>query len=151
MTKKTTASTGQVVAEISAGLIAAAAAGYYFYASTKAKKHRKIVAKWATDMKKDVIQQTKKLKKIDAKVFAKVVDAVAYTYRGVRSINADEVKRAANELKSHWEMVQREVQKTAHTSVSRVKGTGKDALARGKKTVRKVAKKVVVSKKKKSR
>ena len=98
--KKT--SKGKIAAEIGAGLAAAgaaAAAGYYFYGSKAAKKHRKIAAKWAGDMKNEVIREAKSLKKINPKDFAKVVDTVASTYRGVASVNAADLKRAANELK----------------------------------------------------
>ena len=38
-------SKGRVAAEVGTGLIAAAAAGYYFYGSKRAKKHRDIVMK----------------------------------------------------------------------------------------------------------
>ena len=109
MAKKTM--DGKVVAEIAAGLVAAsaaAAAGYYFYADKNAKKHRKIAAKWANDLKKDAIREAKKLEVEGAKDFAKVVDRVSKTYREVRSIDAADVKRAATELKANWDKVQRE-------------------------------------------
>jgi hypothetical protein len=149
-TKKT--SKGEIAAEIGAGLAAAgaaAAAGYYFYGSKAAKKHRKIAAKWAGDMKNEVIREAKQLKKINPKDFAKVVDTVASTYRGVRSVNAADLKRAANELKSNLKMIQREIQQTSRTGVSRAKVVGKRALVRGKKTVKKIVRKA--SPKRKSR
>lgn len=67
-----------VAAEIAAGLAAVgAAAGYYFYGSDDAKKHRQIAAKWARDLKKEVALQTKKLKNIDPEDYARIVSAVA--------------------------------------------------------------------------
>lgn len=45
MAKAKKTSKGKVAAEIGAGLIAAAAAGYYFYGSKRAKKHRDVVEK----------------------------------------------------------------------------------------------------------
>ena len=141
MAKKT--SKGKIALEIGAGLAAAgaAAAGYYFYGSKQAKKHRKIAAKWAGDMKKEVIREAKRAKNMNAKDFAKIVDAVAGTYRGVASVNAADLKRAANELKSNLKMVQREIQQTSRKSVSHAKVVGKRVLARGKKTVKKIVKK----------
>ena len=140
MTKKE-----KTAAEIGAGILAAgaaaAAAGYYFYGSKQAKKHRKIVAKWAGDMKKEVVREAKRLNKIDSREFAKVVDTVANAYKGARSINAADLKRAANELKSNWKMVQSEIQKTSRKSVSHAKVVGEKVLARGKKTVNKVVRK----------
>ena len=50
MKKSTTKLSTAAKVEIGAGLLAAAAAGYYFYASKDAEKHRKIAQKWATDL-----------------------------------------------------------------------------------------------------
>ena len=125
--------TGKTAMKIGAGLLAAGAAataGYYFYGSKNAKAHRKVAAKWATDMKKEVIKETKKLEKASPKAFAAIVDRVAKTYQDVRSVDVADVKRAANELKANWDMVQRETKRTARKSASRAK-----------KTVKKVAKK----------
>ncbi len=143
MATKTTK--GKVAAKVAAGLIAAAAAGYYFYGSKQAKQHRKIVAKWATDMKKEVVREAKRLKELNAKDFAKIVDTAARTYRGVQSIDAADLKRAASELKSNWELVRGEVKRTGRKDVARAKVVGKKALANTKKTVKKVAKKVAAT------
>lgn len=110
--------------EVGAGLIAAsavAAAGYYFYGSKDAKKHRKIAAKWATAMKSEVVKETKRLEKASPRAFAAIVDRVAKTYQGVRSIDIAEVKQAAKELKANWDAVKSEVKRTTRKSVSRAK------------------------------
>jgi hypothetical protein len=140
MAKKT--KNGKVAAEIAAGLVAAgaaAAATYYFYGSKKAKAHRKVAAKWATSMKQEVIKETKRLKDVTPAQFAKVVDTVASTYQGVRSINAADVKRAANELKSNWDMVQEELHTRGTKTVARAKNVGAKTLASAKKAVKKKA------------
>ena len=129
MAKKTSA--GKVAAEVGAGLAAAgavAAAGYYFYGSKDAKKHRKVAAKWATGMQKEVLKQAKKLPKVDAKSVSATVDAVVATYQGARSVNRDDLMRAAKELKANWKAVRDEATRS-----------GKRSVARGKKTVRKGA------------
>ena len=139
MAKKTT--NGKVVAEIAAGLVAAgsaAAAGYYFYADKNAKKHRKLAAKWAADLKKDAIREAKKLKVEGAKDFGKVVDQVSKTYREVRAINAADVKRAATELKANWDAVQREAKIVGAQAQKSVKKAVKKVV---KKAVKKTAKK----------
>jgi hypothetical protein len=141
-TKKS--SNGKVAAEIGAGLIAAgaaAAAGYYYYGSAGAKKHRKIAAKWATDMKTEVMRDAKNFKEDSAKGFAKIVDTVASTYKGARAINAADVKRAATELKDNWDAVQREMKRTGKKSVSKTKAVVKKAAAQSRKSVSKVVKK----------
>jgi len=123
--KKTT----HTAAKIGAGLVAAgaatAAAGYYFYGSKKAKAHRKIATKWAADMKKEVLKETKRLEKTSPEAFAAVVDRVAKTYQGIRTVDIAEVKRAAKELKANWGIVRRETKRTVRKSVSRAKATVK--------------------------
>ncbi|MDD2657740.1 MAG: hypothetical protein PHD04_03735 [Candidatus Pacebacteria bacterium] len=106
-----------------AGAAAAAAGYYYFYGSTTAKKHRKIAAKWATAMKKEVLKETKRLEKASPKAFAAIVDRVAKTYEIARSVDTAELRRAAKELKENWETVQREAKRTVRGSVARAKKT----------------------------
>ncbi|MDO8231858.1 MAG: hypothetical protein Q7T37_01475 [bacterium] len=125
---KKTKGTSKTAMEIGAGLVAvgaAAAAGYYFYGSKKAKSHRKIAAKWAVAMKNDVIKEAKHLEKTSPKAFAAIVDRVAETYRGARAVDVAEVKRAAKELKANWEIVQREAKRTVRKSVSRARAAVK--------------------------
>jgi len=128
--------TRKVVLEIGAGLAAAgAAAGYYFYGSEKAKKHRKIAAKWATNMKNDVVTEAKRLGKTSPEAIAAIVDRVAKTYQGIRAIDREEVKRAAKELRANWDKVQGETKRSVKRGVSRTK----TALKKAKKRVTKRA------------
>lgn len=109
-TKKST--NGKRAAEVGAGLAAAAAAaaaGYYFYGSDKAKQHRAAASKWAKDMKAQVVKETKKVKKIDQKQVAKIVDRAAAAYASARSVNQQDLKAAAAELKKHWRRLSEEV------------------------------------------
>jgi hypothetical protein len=135
-TKKTTKHAskkkGVPVAGIAAGVIAAAAAAsatYYFYAAKDAKKHRKVAAKWANDMKLEVVREAKKLEKLDDKVMHEIVDRVAKTYRAAKSVDPAEIRQAAMELKANWENMRAELKGPVARAV--------------KKTVKKVAKKVV--------
>lgn len=112
---------GKITLKISAGLVAAgavAAAGYYFYGSEKAKKHRKIASKWAANMKKEVLQEAKKLEDVSSKTIAVVVDRVAKTYRADRTTDAADLKRAATELKTNWEKLQREAKRAVKKKIS---------------------------------
>lgn len=121
--------------KIGAGLAAAGAAlatGFYFYKSANAKEHRKIAAKWAADMKKGVLEEAKKLKDVDSKKVAVIVDRIAKSYQAAREINPADVKRAAAELKANWVVVQREAKGTVRKSISRAKKMGKQAVTRAK-------------------
>lgn len=116
--------------QVGAGLVAAgatAAAGYYFYVDKKAASHRKIVARWATDMKKEVMREAKKLQSVSPTAFAALVDRVASTVQEVRAVDKKEVARAEKELKTNWDHVQRETTKTVRKSVARVKAKAKRA------------------------
>jgi hypothetical protein len=140
---------GKTAIEIGAGLAAAgaaaAAAGYYFYSSDNAKKHRKIAATWATDMKKKVVKEVKHLGNVSPKAFATIVDNVAKTYQTAKKVDVADLKRATNELKANWDMVQRETKRTARKSIATAKTATKrivkKSVSHAKATVKKVAKK----------
>lgn len=92
--------------KVGAGL-AAAAAGYYFFASPKAKTHRQIAAKWASAMYADVIKEVQKLDDATPKAVMETVDRVVKTYQNMRSIDKEEVLRAAKEIKANASAVAR--------------------------------------------
>ena len=141
MAKKTT-NTGVLAAEVGAGLAAAAAAagaGYYFYASDKAKKHRKDAAKWAGSFKNDVVKEAKRVgKNVDARTIANAVDKAISTYQGVSSINRSDLNRAAAELKRNWKLVQREALAQGKGAASRGKAAAKRVSSSAKKSAKKV-------------
>lgn len=122
---------------------AAAGAGYYFYGSDNAKKHRAAASKWAKGMKNDVVKEAKKLKKIDQKDIAKIVDKAAAAYASVRSVNQHELKAAATELKKNWKRVGDEVAGRVAKTVKSVKKASKKVAKRpaAKKTAKKAVKK----------
>lgn len=107
-TKRTKSNDTAVAAEIGAGIIAAgaaAAAGYYFYASKNAKRHRQAAAKWAQGLKGDVEKEVKKLKELDRKSVAGIVDAAAKAYAGARNVDPVHLKAAVKELKANWKQI----------------------------------------------
>lgn len=140
--KKTVAGVAAVAA---AGM---AAVGYYFYASKDASKKRKIAAKWARDLKQDVAKEVKKIKQVDRKVVASVVDGVVKTYKGIRTLDRHEVERAARELKSNWEMLAKEfnkqpVVKSAKKTVKKNVDAMKKEVATTMKTTAKKVKRIL--------
>ena len=126
---------------IGAGMLAAAAtaagaaAGYYFYASKNAKKNRKVAAKWASDLQKDVIKRAGALQRIDRAAVAKIVEQSARAYQGLRDLDRGEVERAAKELKSNWKKIAGELTK-AKTST---KGAARRIAKRGKGALKQAA------------
>jgi len=113
------------------GVLAAAAlaaAGYYFYASKNAKKNRQVAAKWAVDMKRDVVRRAKALKNVDRAAVAAIVEQSARAYKGIRGLDRGEVERAAKELKSNWQQIAKELKKGG----AKVKSAAKHVTKRGK-------------------
>jgi hypothetical protein len=152
-TKKASAKkSSNIVKSVEAGAalaaVAGAAAGYYFYGTQNAKKHRQAATTWAKGLKKDVHTQVKKLKKIDAQSVAKIVDQASKTYQTAKGASKGDVMMAAKELKANWKTIQAELAPSKKMVKAVKKATSKKAV---KKTVQKVVKKAVkaVSKKKK--
>jgi hypothetical protein len=138
-TKKKSNGRGMLAAEIGAGALAAAAAagaGYYFYASSDAKKHRKIAAKWADKLQKEVVREAKSLKTLDARTVAGIVDEAVSAYATAKSIDRAELKRAAQELKSNWQRIAVAKAPRAAEALRTLASKGK---AKAKKTVKKSA------------
>lgn len=106
-------------AGVAAGLVAAAAAagaGYYFYFSKEAKEHRKVAAKWATDLKKEVVRQAKNARELERETVEAIVDKAAAAYRGVKSIDAAHLVAAVAELKDNWGEIRREMTRATKKS-----------------------------------
>lgn len=136
---------GMKIAEtVGAGAVLAAAAGYYFYGTKNAKKHRQAASAWAKGMKKDVEKQVASLRKVDAKSVAKIVDEASKRYHKAKGVSLQDVHAAAKELKSNWKTIQKELEPSRN--VKRTVRTVKKAVtgaASAKKKVTKVAKKAV--------
>jgi len=100
----------KIAAGVGAGLAAATAAGlgYYFYASKNAKKNRRIAARWASGLKSDVVKQAKRIRDLDRDTVLAAVEKAAKGYEAVRGVDTREIKRAVQELKTHWKDIAKE-------------------------------------------
>lgn len=135
--------------EIGAGVLAAAAAagaGYYFYGAKNAKRHRQAASKWAKGMKNEVVREAKKVKNIDQKTVAKIVDRAAVAYQGMRTVDAADLRAAAQELKKNWREVQREIGGAATSMKRKATGTAKAVKKTAKTGVKKAAKRATPKK-----
>lgn len=120
---------------------ASVAAGYYFYASKSAKKHRRIAAKWANDFKGDVVRQARKVSNIDREALASIIDKASETYQSVRNIGPAELSRATKELKDNWRELVDELTSGGKRAKSSVKRSARKAASTSKKTVKKLSSK----------
>lgn len=108
----------------------AAAAGYYFYASKDAPKNRRIAARWANEMKSEVMKKAQNVRKMDKKNVIAAVDNVTKAYRSAKNVDSKELARAASELKKNWREIMNELS-----------GPAKKVVAKRKKATRKRASK----------
>jgi hypothetical protein len=152
MATKKSSGNGMLAAEIGAGVLAAAAAGagYYFYGTKGAKKHRKAASNWAVGMQKDVIKQAKKVQKLDQKAIAAIVDSASIAYQGAKNVSSADLAQAAKELKQNWKVIAAELStagkdagKAAKKVAKTATGSARRAVSKAQKTVKKTAKKVV--------
>lgn len=109
--------TGFAVGAGVAALAAAAAATYFL--TGKHAGNRKKLAKWAKDMKTDVAKEFTKAGKMTQAGFHKAVDQVAKNYKAAKKVSAPELSELANELKSHWVTISKEIN-SATQSIQRV-------------------------------
>ena len=148
MAKKNNAGLAVGIAAAVTGLAAAGAASYYFLGDKNADKHRRKAAKWAKDMQKDVMKNAKKLKKVDEQAIKAVIDESMKAYKAIKDVSAEDVEKAATELKNGWEHVAKEVRRVARANKAKVAAkVGKD-VKKVTKVVKAAAKKAVPAVKK---
>lgn len=116
---------------IGTGLVAAGAAlaaGYYFYMSDDAKKHRKMLVHWATDLKEEIMDKAEALKEnLNRESLMGIIDDVAETYYTAKNVSKEDVMQAVDELKENWSKVMEELKKSKKKSVSSIKSVGSKA------------------------
>jgi uncharacterized protein YpuA (DUF1002 family) len=107
---KITARAKKIAVGVGAGLAAAAAAGAaanYFFGK-KGAQHRRQAKSWAHKVKKQVVAQAKKVKKLDQKVYNQIVDAVAEESKALQGVDMQELKQLAGKLKGDWQKIQKQ-------------------------------------------
>lgn len=103
MTKRNSGNKKRIVAGAAlATATAAAGAAYWLYGSKDAAKHRKMVGKWSGKAQKEIISAVKKLKKLDKKSYANLVNKVTKRYSSVKGITAKELAVLNQDLKRTW-------------------------------------------------
>lgn len=136
------------IAAAAIGVAAAGAASYYFLGAKNADKNRKKAARWAKDLQKDVIKKAKKLKKIDEQAMRTIIDESVNAYTTLKDVSADDLQRAATELKSGWEHVAKEVRRLVRADKEKVAAKLSKDIKVVKKAVKTATKNVVPAVKK---
>jgi hypothetical protein len=110
------------------GIVAAAtlatAAGYYLYGKN-GDKNRKKVSLLARKAYAEVVRRTKKLKWVSKADYHKIVRAVEYEYRALKSIDKKDLKSVAADLKKRWQIIEREARSKENMLAASAKKAGK--------------------------
>ncbi len=86
---------------LGAGLAGLAATSYFFF-GPQGKANQKHAKAWAIKMKGDVIGKLEKAKAVSQPVYHKIIDTVASKHAKGKTVNAQDVKALAQDLKKHW-------------------------------------------------
>lgn len=98
-TTKKGLSTGTIIG-IGAGVVAAAAATYFFF-GPEGKKNRGKLKGWMIRMKGEIIEKMENAKELSEQTYQKIVDAVAARYEK-QGISKEAVVGFAEMLKRQW-------------------------------------------------
>ncbi len=127
--KDTGSSTGTAVA-VGAGVIALAAASYFFF-GPEGKKNRNNLKGWMVKMKGEVIEKMEDAKDMTEAAYEKIVDAVAAKYAKAGKVSEAEIRLFAGILKEQWKGIVK-----SHNKVAAVKGAAKKVVSAVKKEVK---------------
>lgn len=100
---------GRVGTGIATGIAAAIVGGYLLY--KHAEPHRRRAKAWVAQARKEAAQQVKKMKRVGAAEYGRIVEKAVRHAGALYEANAPELKRAAADMKSEWKHIQAEVKK----------------------------------------
>lgn len=106
-------------AAIGAGVVALSAvgAGAYYFLGPDGKKNQKKALALVGKMKKEVISEVKKAKKLSGPVYGKAVDMVSKNYAKQYKAHAKDIKAIASKLKSEWKGIEKALKTTTKKAV----------------------------------
>ncbi len=122
-------STGTVVA-VGAGVIALAAASYFFF-GPEGKKNRNSLKGWMVKMKGEVIEKMEDAKDMTEAAYEKIVDSVAAKYAKAGKVSEAEIRMFAALLKQQWAGIVK-----SHHKATAVKSATKKVVSAAKKEVK---------------
>jgi len=128
------------VAAVGAGVVALAAASYYFF-GPEGKKNRNSLKGWMIKMKGEIIEKMEDAGDLTEEVYNKIVDTVAAKYVKAGKIGEMELRMFSDMLKTQWKGITK-----SHAKSSGTKTAAKKTVAKKVASVKKVAKKAAKKK-----
>jgi len=123
------------VAAVGAGVVALAAASYFFF-GPEGKKNRNNLQGWMVKMKGEILEKMENVEDLTEDLYNKIVDAVSAKYVKAGKIGEAELRMFSDMLKSQWKGIIK-----AHAKTTGVKNAPVKKAAAVKKAVKKAAKK----------
>ncbi len=123
-------STGTVVA-VGAGVVALAAASYFFF-GPEGKNNRDKLQGWMIKMKGEIIEKMEGAEEMTEAAYERIVDTVAAKYAKAGKISEQEIRIFANLLKQQWKGIVK-----SHNKTVAVKKAAKTVASAAKKEVKK--------------
>ncbi len=133
-TNKNEGTSAGTVAAVGAGVIALAAASYFFF-GPEGKKNRHNLKGWMVKMKGEVIEKMEDAKDMSEAAYEKIVDAIAAKYAKAGKVSEAEIRLFAGLLKQQWKGIVK-----SHHKVAAVSATAKAMAHQEKKTAKTVVK-----------
>ncbi len=129
------------VAAVGAGVVALAAASYYFF-GPEGKKNRNNLKGWMIKMKGEIVEKMEDAKDLTEDVYGKIVDVVAAKYAKAGKVSEMEIRMFSDMLKAQWKGFSKGQKKSSPAKKSpakKAKTAVKKVAAKVKKTAQKKA------------
>lgn len=95
-------------AVLATAALAAVAGSYYLYSKFDSKQRRKVQS-WVLRLKADVLDELSNMQEVSREAYDKVVDAASEKYAKIKSVDTDELRLLAKDMKKHWGAIQKTV------------------------------------------
>lgn len=129
-TKKNEGSSTGTVMAVGAGVVALAAASYFFF-GPEGKKNRNNLKGWMVKMKGEVIEKMEDAKEMTEAAYEKIVDTIAAKYAKAGKVSEAEIRLFAGLLKEQWKGIVK-----SHNKAAAVKKAAKTVAKTVKKEVK---------------
>lgn len=79
----------------------------YLLLGPQGKKNRKAIKNWSGKMKKEVVEEFNKVKKMTKPTYEKIVDKVQKKYLAMKEVDNEELKNLSKDIKKFWSEIKK--------------------------------------------
>lgn len=98
---------------ITAGVLTAAivACAVYFLTGERGRKNREKIKEIAGEMKKELLERMKELKRLTKEEYERLVDEIGEKYKRVKKVSQREIANVIATMKDAWAHIEKEIKK----------------------------------------